>query len=136
MGTVNGMSGAASELCRKNADTTLTTLVAAVVTDVNSNAVVDGTAVLFSITGPNVGAVINSPSQTNTDPPCNVTNFVAQCGFPVANQHGVAHTCITYPAAQDGTSRTVNGMAGAASDSQPITLPAAPTNVPTPTATP
>jgi len=120
----------------QNADTTLTTVVAAVVTDTNSNAVSDGTGVLFSITGPNAGAVINSPSQTNADPPCNVTNFVSQCGFPVANQHGVAHTCITYPNGQQGTGRTVNGMSGAASDSQFIfPLPGAPTLTPTPTPT-
>ena len=119
-----------------NADTTRTIVIAAVVTDINSNPVSDGTAVLFSITAPNVGASIESPSQTNTDAPCNVTNFVTQCEIPVANQHGLAHTCITYPSGQDGTSRTVNGTSGAASDSKSILLPAAPGNTPTPTPTP
>jgi hypothetical protein len=80
--------------------------------------------------------VIDSPSQTNADPPCAVANFVTNCGFPVLNQHGVAHTCITYPIGQDGTVRTITGMAGVASDSQPITLPAARTPTPVPTMTP
>ena len=57
-----------------------------------------------------------------------------QCKIPVANQHGLAHTCITYPSGQDGTFRTVNGTSGAASDSQLIVLLGAPTL--TPTATP
>jgi len=118
----------------QNADTTLTTVIAAVVTDANSNPVSDGTTVLFSITGPNVGASIDSPAQTNTNAPCNVNNFESQCGVPVANQHGVAHTCITYPDAQQGTSRTVNGMSGSVGDSQLIFLPGVP--IPTPTATP
>jgi hypothetical protein len=118
-----------------NGNGTLTTVVSATVSDGNSNPVSDGTAVLFSITGPNIGAVINSPSQTNTNPPCSITNFVTQCMFPVVNQHGVAHTCITYPIGQNGTVRTVNGQSAPASDSQPITLPDAPALTPTPTPT-
>ena len=117
-----------------NADTTLTTVIAAVITDSNSNPVSDGTGVLFSITGPNIGASIDSPAQTDANAPCNVSNFQSQCGIPVANQHGVAHTCITYPSGQQGTVRTVNGMAGLAGDSQLILLPGPPV-APTPTAT-
>ncbi len=118
-----------------NADTTLTTVIAGVITDGNSNPVSDGTAAIFSISAPNIGASIDSPAQTNTNAPCNITNFVTQCGFPVANQHGVAHTCITYPNGQKLTFRTVNGMAGAANDSAVIQLPAPPALTPTPTPT-
>lgn len=105
-----------------NANGTLTTIVAATVTDVNSNPVPDNTSVIYSIAAPSGGAVISSPSLTNTDPTCDVTAFETACGS-VTNQPGVANTCITYPVGQSGTSRSVTGTSGAATDTQNITLP-------------
>jgi hypothetical protein len=108
-----------------NGNATLTTVIAATVTDSIGNPVPDGTNVFFGLSGPTQGAVINSPSGTNTDPPCNVGSFeAAQIG--VVNQPGVAHTCVTYPVASAGTGITIQGVAGAASDTQAFTLPAAP----------
>ncbi len=109
-----------------NGNGTLTTVVAATVTDTLGNPVPDDTLVTFSLTAPTGGAVINSPSGTNTDPPCDVTNFEEDTLVSVLNQPGVAHTCITYPTGQAGTQREVNAVAGAASDSQLVTLPLPP----------
>lgn len=106
-----------------NGNGTLTTVVAATVTDINGNPVPDGTQVLFSITAPTSGAVISSPSATNQNPPCDVTNFENDTGVNVLNQPGVAHSCITYPTGQAGTGRTITAVSGAASDSQVATLP-------------
>jgi hypothetical protein len=109
-----------------NGNGTATTVVAATVTDALADAVLDGTAVLFSISAPTHGAAINSPSLTNTDPPCDVTNFEADCTASVLNQPGVAHTCITYPKGSGGMSDSVTGTSGAATDTQSITLPIVP----------
>ena len=109
-----------------NGNGTLTTVVAATVTDINGNPVPDGTNVFFSITAPTNGAIISSPSATNTDPPCDVANFQVATGVTVQNQPGVAHACITYPTGQAGSNRTINAVSGSASDSQAVTLPAPP----------
>ncbi len=109
-----------------NGNGTLTTVIAATVTDINGNQVPDGTPVFFSITAPTNGAIISSPSATNQNPPCDVTNFQTDTGATVLNQPGVAHACITYPSAQAGTGRTINAVSGAASDSQAVTLPPPP----------
>jgi hypothetical protein len=106
-----------------NGNGTRTTVIAATVTDSNANPVPDNTAVTFTIDAPTNGAVINSPSHTNADPPCDVTNFETNTSVNVLNQPGVAHTCITYPSGQSGTARTVNGSSGAANNSSSITLP-------------
>jgi hypothetical protein len=107
----------------QNGNGTLTTVVAATVTDTLANPVPDGTVVNFSIAAPTNGAVISSPSTTNAAAPCDVTNFVSHCGASVLSQPGVANTCITYPSGQMGSNRTVDGTSGAANDSQVITLP-------------
>jgi hypothetical protein len=109
-----------------NGNNTLTTVLAATVTDSNGNPVPNGTAVTFIISGTTHGAVINSPSQTNTDPPCDVTNFETDAMVTVLNQPGVAHTCVTYPNASNGMTITVMGSSGAASDTQMIVLPPPP----------
>jgi hypothetical protein len=105
-----------------NGNGTLTTIVAATVTDTNSNPVPNNTSVAFSIAAPSGGAVISSPSGTNTDPTCDVSSFVTAC-MVVTNQPGVANTCITYPVGQSGTLRSVTGVSGAANDTRNITLP-------------
>jgi hypothetical protein len=110
----------------QNGDGTLTTVVAATVTDTLANPVPNGTTVNFSIAAPTNGAVISSPSTTNSTAPCDTTNFVSHCGAAVLAQPGVADTCITYPSGQMGTNRTVTGISGAASDMQVISLPTFP----------
>jgi hypothetical protein len=109
-----------------NGDGTLTTVVAATVTDTLANPVPNGTVVNFSLTAPTNGAIIGSPSTTNSAAPCDTTNFVGHCGISVLAQPGVADTCITYPSGQMGTNRTVTGVSGAANDMQVITLPTFP----------
>ncbi len=109
-----------------NGNGTLTTVVSATVTDTLANPVPNGTIVNFSLASPTGGAVINSPSSTNADAPCDVTNFQNDCSVTVLDQPGVANTCITYPSGQVGTMRSVTGISGAATDTQPITLPAPP----------
>ncbi|MCC6849719.1 MAG: hypothetical protein IT294_14540 [Deltaproteobacteria bacterium] len=106
-----------------NGNGTLTTVIAATVTDTNGNPVPDGTNVFFSISGATQGAVVNSPSGTNSNPPCDVTNFETDTGVSVLNQAGVAHTCVTYPSASTGLPITLNASAGAATDSSSFNLP-------------
>lgn len=109
-----------------NGNGTLTTVVSATVTDTNGNPVSDGTNVFFSINGVTQGAVVNSPSGTNSNPPCDVTNFEADTGVTVLNQSGVAHTCVTYPTGSAGSQITLQAIAGAANDSQTFNLPPPP----------
>jgi hypothetical protein len=112
-----------------NGNGTLTTVIAATVTDSMGNPVPDGTNVFFGLTGPTQGAVINSPSATNSDPPCDVSSFESNSqgtGITVFKQPGVAHTCVTYPVGSSGAGITIQAVAGAASDSQSLNLPAPP----------
>lgn len=109
-----------------NGNGTLTTVIAATVTDTNANPVPDGTNVFFNISGATQGAVVNSPSGTNGAPPCDVTNFQSDTGVTVLDQSGVAHTCVTYPAASAGTQITLNASSGSATDSQTFNLPPPP----------
>jgi hypothetical protein len=96
------------------------------VTDSIGNPVPNGTNVFFGLTGNTQGAVINSPSATNSDPPCDVSSFEGDTGVTVVNQPGVAHTCVTYPVNSAGTGITIQAVAGAANDLQAFTLPAPP----------
>lgn len=109
-----------------NNNATLTTVIAATVTDSLGNPVPDGTNVFFGLTGPTQGAVISSPSATNSDPPCDVSNFEGATGITVLNQPGVAHTCVTYPVASAGSGVTISANSGAASDAQAFSLPPPP----------
>ncbi|MCC6763184.1 MAG: hypothetical protein IT293_00845 [Deltaproteobacteria bacterium] len=109
-----------------NGNGTLTTVIAATVTDTNGNPVPDGSNVFFNISGATQGAIVNSPSATNANPPCDVTNFETDTGVAVLNQSGVAHTCVTYPSTSAGTQITLNANSGAASDSQTFNLPPPP----------
>lgn len=111
-----------------NNNGTLTTVIAATVTDSIGNPVPDNSSVFFSLSGATQGAIINSPSGTNSAPPCDVTNFQTSTGITVLNQPGVAHTCVTYPTASALAflQITIDGASGAASDSQTFTLPLPP----------
>lgn len=120
-----------------NGDGTLTTVVAAVVTDGFGDAVPDGTPVDFAIAEPANSAFVTDGA-TNTNPACDVSNFGAATGVPIVNQPGVAHGCVIYPATEAGTSRTVSatveaggGQSIVASDT--MILPAAGSPNPTPT---
>jgi hypothetical protein len=109
-----------------NGNGTLTTVIAATVTDTNGNPVPNGSAVFFNISGATQGAIVNSPSGTNADPPCDVTNFEADTAVAVLNQSGVAHTCVTYPSTSAGAQITLNANSGSATDSQTFNLPPPP----------
>ncbi len=109
-----------------NGNGTLTTVIAATVTDTLGNPVPDTTNVFFSISGATQGAIVSSPSGTNVDPPCDVANFEADTSVNVVNQPGVSHTCITYPTGSAGAQITLNSNAGAANDSQTFNLPPPP----------
>lgn len=109
-----------------NGNGTLTTVIAATVTDTNGNPVPDASSVFFSISGATNGAVVNSPSATNSPPPCDVSNFEADTGVNVIDQSAFAHTCVTYPTASAGAQITLNASSGAATDSQTFNLPAPP----------
>jgi hypothetical protein len=112
-----------------NGNGTLTTVISATVTDSIGNAVPDNTQVLFGLSGGTQGAIISSPAGTNADAPCDVSSFESSSqgtGITVFNEPGVAHTCVTYPVASAGAQITINGVSGAASDSQAFTLPPPP----------
>ncbi len=110
-----------------NGNGTLTTVIAATVTDSIGNPVPDNTSVFFSLSGATQGAVINSPSGTNAAPPCDVTNFQTDTGVSVLDQAGVAHTCVTYPVGSAGSGISISAGAGAAAAGPTaFTLPAAP----------
>jgi hypothetical protein len=110
-----------------NGNGTLTTVIAATVSDGVGGAVADETQVVFSIEAPTQGAVVSSPSMTNADPPCDVTNFESDTGASVLNQPGVAHTCVTYPTASATMNITITGSSGAASSGPMVfTLPLPP----------
>jgi hypothetical protein len=109
-----------------NGNGTLTTVISATVTDTMGNPVPDTSNVFFSISGATQGAIVNSPSGTNTDPPCDVTNFETDTTVTVLNQPGVANTCVTYPSTSAGAQITLNAGSGAAADSQTFNLPPPP----------
>ena len=106
-----------------NNDGTLTTVVSATVTDINGNQVPDGTTVLFGISGATHGAVVFSPSTTNTAAPCDVSNFEQATNITVLPQSGVAKTCVTYPTGSATQPITLTAVSGAASDSASFNLP-------------
>jgi hypothetical protein len=116
-----------------NGNATATCIVAATVTDINGNPVPDGTVVTFSLQVPTVGSVISSPSQTNTNPQCDVSNFEDLTMIDVLNQPGVAHACLTYPTDEVGNFEVVTATSGAGTDTENVTLPPL---VPAPTPTP
>lgn len=109
-----------------NGNNTLTTVIAATVSDSLGNPVPDNTKVFFSIVGSTFGSVISSPSGTNQDPPCDVSNFVTDTGVTVLNQPGTAHTCVTYPKAAFPNTIQVRGDSGAASQTSNFNLPPPP----------
>lgn len=116
-GTASGASTVALALIANasgnNGNGTFTNVMSATVSDSNGNPVADGTVVTFTIDAPTQGALISTTSSTNTDPPCDVTDFQNDTGAQVLNQPGVAHACLTYPSASVGAPITVHGIVGA-----------------------
>jgi hypothetical protein len=131
---------------QNNGDGTLTTVVAAVVTDAYGNAVPDGVGVDFSVATPVMGVVVTDGA-TNSPPTCDVSNFPLSTGVPIVDEPGVAHGCVIYPVSQVGTMRTLSAVVQPNAGppivaSGAFTLPpagpgatATPTNLPTPTTT-
>jgi hypothetical protein len=105
-----------------NGNNTLTTFIAATVSDAYGNPVPDGTVVTFTMDNPPAGAIITNGT-TNQDPLCDPTNFETKTGVQVINQPGVAHSCVTYPGAVVGTIRRINATVGTLSESHDFTLP-------------
>jgi len=92
---------------QNNGDGTLTTVVAAVVTDAYGNAVPDGVGVDFSVAVP-VNGVVVTDGTVNGSPTCDVSNFPASTGVPIVNEPGVAHGCVIYPVDQVGSTRQLS----------------------------
>lgn len=94
-----------------NGNNTLTTIIAATVSDFFGNPVPDGTEVDFSVAPPPNGIVIGN-GFTNQNPDCDLTIFEQQTGVVIQNRPGVAHVCVTYPGAYGGTSRLIFADSG------------------------
>ncbi len=94
-----------------NGNNTLTTVIAATVSDFFGNPVPDGTVVAFSVAPPPNGILIGNGA-TNQDPDCDLTTFEQATGVAIQNRPGVAHVCVTYPGAFGGTSRLIFAEAG------------------------
>ena len=105
-----------------NGNNTLTTFIAATVSDAFGNPVPDGTMVGFTMDNPPAGAVITGGA-TNQDPACDPTNFENKTGIQVINQPGVAHSCVTYPGAVVGTSRRITATVGSLIAAHDFSLP-------------
>jgi WD40-like Beta Propeller Repeat len=105
-----------------NGNNTLTTFIAATISDAYGNPIPDGTSVDFTMAEPADGAVVTD-GQTNTDPLCDSTNFETATGIQVLNQPGVSHSCVTYPGAEVGTTRTITATVGTLTLTKTFTLP-------------
>ena len=95
-----------------NNDNTLTTIIAATLSDRFSHPVPDGTLVHFRIPSPPSGVVVGSVGYTNMDPDCDPTAFELKTGVPVQNRPGVAHVCVTYPGAMANSSQVIIAESG------------------------
>lgn len=94
-----------------NGDNTLTTVIAATVSDFFGNPVADGVPVSFSVAAPPLGIVVGN-GFVNQDPDCDVTTFEQLTGVQVQNRPGVAHVCVTYPGALSTTNHVIIAEAG------------------------
>jgi hypothetical protein len=127
-----------------NNDGTFTTILSALVTDVNGNPVADGVEVDWGPVSPDVIAV-SSPSFTNAPPPCNTDPYERDSGIAITEQPGTALTCLIYPRQLAGASEliTVRVAGTTLTTTAPVVLPfpplpatPIPTPVPPPTAVP
>ena len=112
-----------------NNDGTALTTISAIVTDGQGNTVENGTPVSFTVVklsddddvSQRVG-IVGFPV-TNAVPPCDVTQYEQQTGFPVVAQPGTATTCLTFPTVQAGTDVQVQVESGSITSKRTITLP-------------
>ncbi len=112
-----------------NQDGNLITTLAAIVTDSQGNTVPDGTPVLISVGSLGVDSqvrdrigVVGFPA-TNTEAPCDVTQFQGQATFPVTPQPGLAITCVIFPVNLSGADVNLVATSGGVSTSRVVTLP-------------
>jgi hypothetical protein len=128
-GAANRVSLAVNSSAIDNVDGTMLTTLTAIVTDNQGNIVENGTPVSFSVGSLGDDDVastrlgLSGLAQTNSPPPCDVSEFLAQIGIPVTPQPGNAITCLRYPAVQGGTAFEVTVFAGNVSVTQVLNLP-------------
>ncbi len=77
-----------------------------------NNSSCTGGACVEDESDPSRNVAISSNSTTNALPPCDVSQFSAQLGFPISPQPGDAITCIKYPDLQQGTEVLVRATVG------------------------
>lgn len=121
-----------------NGDGTLTTLIAALVSDANGHTVGDGIAVAFALSPPVAGVTVTQLGNTGELPACDISAYEVEMGRAIAPQPGTAYTCLRYVRSREGVIVTVSAQlgagAGAVQGSRSIRLPPATTPVPTATA--
>lgn len=133
--------------CQVNNDGTLTAILSALVIDEDSNPAKTGVEVLWSGATP-AGSTVVSPSFTNGEVPCNVSQYRAGCDaggqlLTISPQPGTATTCFTFAESDAGRPAQVTATI-AGTDIETITnftlpapeAPPAPTPQPPPAPTP
>lgn len=81
-----------------------------------------GSSCVEDTTDPSRNVAISSNTTTNATPPCDVSQFVVQTGFPISPQPGDAITCIKYPLHQQASEVLVRARVGGVVASQVLTL--------------
>src|SRR5262245_33383560 len=113
-----------------NNDGTFTTVVSALVADIRGNPVNDGVVVVFSISQPLPGITITQSGQTNRQPNCDVSSYIADTGRPVNPQPGVALACLQYVRIREGQlvriAARALGIGGVLLGEREIRLPTSP----------
>ncbi|MEO8603586.1 MAG: Ig-like domain-containing protein, partial [bacterium] len=123
------LSLASNVISINNNDGTRLTTLTAVVTDEFGNTVEDGTPVSFRVVpfddddqqSQRIG-IVGFPL-TNTEPPCDVSEYENQAGTPVLPQPGNATTCLTYPLDMVGTTVQLQVESGSVTALRTIVLP-------------
>lgn len=130
-GPVSRLNVAINNVFSDNNDGTLLTMVSAIVTDAQGNAVQDGTAVFFEVlpldaTDPARNVALVGSSITNASPPCDVTQFESQTNIPISPEPGDAISCLKFPSYLQGVEIRVRVTAAGVTnsvDGQALTLP-------------
>lgn len=123
-----------------NGDGTLTTLIAALISDARGNPVGDGIPVSFSLAPPLSGVTVTQTGVTGALPQCDVSAYIAETGRPVVPRPGTAFTCLRYVRSREGATVSVVaqlvGAGGIVQGRRQVRLPSMGTPVPTDTAAP
>lgn len=88
----------------------------------SSDAGCPGSSCVEDPTDPSTNVAISSNTTTNASPPCDVSQFVVQTGFPISPQPGDAITCVKYPLHQQTSEVLVRARVGGVVGSQVLTL--------------